>query len=288
MLMWLIHLSLIGYISSFRNSIELKKISVPVHPQVNQTISLMCDYKLNGEKLYSVKWYKDNIEFYRYLPRDDPPSLSFSVSGIQVVLSLSDHSTVYLTNITLETSGLFQCEVSTEAPKFKTVAADAVMNVVQPPTSTPRLEWINMREKLRRKVGNYYGATVGDRLRIMCSSEGSFPAASLRFYINDEIANDQNVRTINNHHKMKGLLKSSQKELDIILERRHFRYGDLTIKCTSDIYDIYFQSSKLTFVGLDLGEMALGRHTVNSGTRSFKSMVLAVFYLVAVKCISWI
>ena len=44
----------------------------------------MCDYKLNGEKLYSVKWYKDNIEFYRYLPRDDPPSLSFSVSGIQV------------------------------------------------------------------------------------------------------------------------------------------------------------------------------------------------------------
>ena len=69
-----------------------------------------------------------------------------------------------------------------------------------------RLEWINMREKLRRKVGNYYGATVGDRLRIMCSSEGSFPAASLRFYINDEIANDQNVRTINNHHKMKGII----------------------------------------------------------------------------------
>ena len=80
------------------------------------------------------------------------------------MLSLSDHSTVYLTNITLETSGLFQCEVfqkpkklhnqhnhfypiklttiyskvSTEAPKFKTVAADAVMNVVQPPTSKPR------------------------------------------------------------------------------------------------------------------------------------------------------
>ena len=36
----------------------------------------------------------------------------------------------------------------------------------------------------------------------------------------------------------------------IILERRHFRYGDLSIKCTSDIYDIYFQSSKLTFTGI--------------------------------------
>ena len=33
---------------------------------------------------------------------------------------------------------IFYPKVSTEAPKFKTVAADAVMNVVQPPTSTPR------------------------------------------------------------------------------------------------------------------------------------------------------
>ena len=61
------------------------------------------------------------------------------------------------------------------------------------------------------------------------------------------------------------MLINSEAELDIVLERRHFRYklvhneksmitfyryGDLTIKCTSDIYNIYFQSSCLTFVGL--------------------------------------
>ena len=34
------------------------------------------------------------------------------------------------------------------------------------------------------------------RLRIKCISHGSFPAASLKFYINDEIANDKNIRTI--------------------------------------------------------------------------------------------
>ena len=32
------------------------------------------------------------------------------------------------------------------------------------------------------------------RLRIGCRSEESFPASSLKFYINDEIANDKNVR----------------------------------------------------------------------------------------------
>ena len=32
------------------------------------------------------------------------------------------------------------------------------------------------------------------RLRIACKSGESFPSASLKFYINDEIANNRNVR----------------------------------------------------------------------------------------------
>ena len=88
------------------------------------------------------------------------------------------------------------------------------------------------------------------RLRLVCTSEGSYPAANIKFYINDEIANDRNVDTVKTYSQYQGVLRTSKKELDIILERRHFRYGDLSIKCTSDIYDIYFQSSKLTFTGL--------------------------------------
>ena len=97
---------------------------------MNQSISLHCEFDLHGEPLYSVKWYKDNVEFYRYLPRDTPPSLSFPVPGdhinniiniiniiyhilgTEVVLSSSDHVSVFLTNISLQTSGLYQCEVS--------------------------------------------------------------------------------------------------------------------------------------------------------------------------------
>ena len=79
--------------------------------QVNQSVSLICQYDLHGEPLYSVKWYKDNIEFYRYLPRDDPPSLAFKVLGIDVVLHQSNETTVYLTNISLQSSGNYQCEV---------------------------------------------------------------------------------------------------------------------------------------------------------------------------------
>ena len=41
-----------------------------------------------------------------------------------------------------------------------------------------------------------------------------------------------------------------------------FRYGELTIKCTSDIYDIYFQSSKISFTGLGKVENRIRRENL--------------------------
>ena len=28
-------------------------------------VDLRCNYKLEGENMYSLKWYRDNVEFYR-------------------------------------------------------------------------------------------------------------------------------------------------------------------------------------------------------------------------------
>lgn len=39
------------------------------------------------EALYSVKWYRDNEEFYRYVPKDNPPQNSYVVDGIKVDVS---------------------------------------------------------------------------------------------------------------------------------------------------------------------------------------------------------
>lgn len=40
-----------------------------------------------GETLYSVKFYKDNEEFYRYMPKAKPPQHSYRVEGIKVDVS---------------------------------------------------------------------------------------------------------------------------------------------------------------------------------------------------------
>lgn len=38
----------------------------------------------DDESLYSVKWYKDNDEFYRYMPKMKPAIQSFKMDGVRV------------------------------------------------------------------------------------------------------------------------------------------------------------------------------------------------------------
>ncbi|KAF4521237.1 hypothetical protein B566_EDAN005449 [Ephemera danica] len=98
--------------------------------QVYQSARLECHYDLEGEALYSVKWYKDGNEFYRYVPRDNPPAQIFTLPGVTVDLHNSSESTVVLSSVNLSTSGRYRCEVSAEAPSFQTVSEHGDMVVV--------------------------------------------------------------------------------------------------------------------------------------------------------------
>ena len=36
--------------------------------EVGQDVTLICNYQMMGDSLYSIKWYRDDKEFYRYIP----------------------------------------------------------------------------------------------------------------------------------------------------------------------------------------------------------------------------
>ena len=40
-----------------------------IHAEVGRDISMACVYELEEDILYSIKWYRDDKEFYRFLPR---------------------------------------------------------------------------------------------------------------------------------------------------------------------------------------------------------------------------
>ena len=48
---------------------------------------MTCEFDLGGKGLYSIKWYKDEFEFYRYMPDNRPPVQSFPVPGINLDVS---------------------------------------------------------------------------------------------------------------------------------------------------------------------------------------------------------
>ena len=41
---------------------------LPSVVQKGDKVDLRCDFHLSGEAMYSLKWYRDNVEFYRFIP----------------------------------------------------------------------------------------------------------------------------------------------------------------------------------------------------------------------------
>lgn len=66
-------------------------IKVPEAVRIGDTVTLSCDYDLEQVALYTIKWYRYDEEFYRYVPKESPPSRVFPMEHITV-----DVSTVFL------------------------------------------------------------------------------------------------------------------------------------------------------------------------------------------------
>ena len=51
---------------------------IPPHALRGQKAVLRCNYDLEGDNLYSVKWYYNQKEFYRFIPSDNPKVTIFN------------------------------------------------------------------------------------------------------------------------------------------------------------------------------------------------------------------
>ncbi|KAK4884977.1 hypothetical protein RN001_001248 [Aquatica leii] len=59
-------------------------IKVPQAVRVGDSVTLACDYDLEQVALYTIKWYRNDIEFYRFVPKESPPSREFVVEHVNV------------------------------------------------------------------------------------------------------------------------------------------------------------------------------------------------------------
>lgn len=255
------------------SSLEMISVDVPRYPAVRGRALLVCNYDLGKDRLYSVKWYKDQNEFYRFVPKDNPPSQVFNVPWISVDKHQSNNRVVALRDLTLGATGVYTCEASSEAPRFKTISGAGSMQVLDLPDSRPLITGANLR-----------GYRVEDWLDVNCTSPKSKPPALLKWYINNEKVDPSYVSAIPPMTEPGGLY-TARLRLRFKLKRQHFIQGHVSIKCTAMIYTEYFESSELHLPGLGLGEKALESRRTNDGQRTipqFSLMFLASYVIVVV------
>ncbi|XP_050312264.1 uncharacterized protein LOC126747570 [Anthonomus grandis grandis] len=155
-------------------SLKGMKLTIPRAVREGHSATLDCQYDLQGAQLYSVKWYRENDEFYRYVPKEEPPTRVFTIQGIHVDVSVSDANKVTLLSVGRDISGLFQCEVSADAPSFHTDVRSAPMTVAVVPVGIPLV------------TVDKTGLEHGRPLIADCHVPPSHPASNVTFFVNDE------------------------------------------------------------------------------------------------------
>lgn len=208
----------------------LKNVTLQIMPSIVQyrnSSTLRCTYDLENDKLYSVKWYRGNIEFYRYAPGDNPVVKSFEISGISVDLGKSNSAQVVLKDIEFNLAGTFSCEVTTDSPNIHTRVDRKSMSVVQLPEHPPEIS-------VGREPLDY-----GDILRANCSSYPSRPPADLKFILNNITVNQSELL------RRQNLRGWSDLQLELKLSVMHFNEGRLILQCVAQISTIYYEVAEL-------------------------------------------
>ncbi|CAH0559288.1 unnamed protein product [Brassicogethes aeneus] len=147
-------------------------VTIPQAAKIMDTVTLQCKYDLEGEPLYTVKWYKGTKEFFRYIPKEHPNTQVFLLPGMDVDLSKSTENEVVLRNVQPEMSGRYKCEVSTDSPNFYTQIVTGYMYVIDVPQEDPTM--IIEKDPLE----------IGYTIKGNCTSPPSYPRVNITWFLN--------------------------------------------------------------------------------------------------------
>ena len=157
------------------DGIKMKGLLAPKWVNTGESFRLLCDYDLGRDAMYSIKWFKDDTEVFRYIPTNQPLQYkSFQIPGIVVLEKESKPNNLVLSVTGARGSGTYKCEVTIETPSFVTLAESTQVTVMTPPLIPPKIEG----------VADFY--TPGDLVDINCTSLESKPAAALEWRINNQ------------------------------------------------------------------------------------------------------
>ncbi|XP_059470090.1 uncharacterized protein LOC132193439 [Neocloeon triangulifer] len=250
--------------SQASNGLRDLQIKVPEAVRRGSSVELTCDYDLEGALLYSIKWYKDEQEFFNFVAKEAPPTRVFPVPGVLVDEFRSGNKSVVLRDVQRDLTGNYKCEVSGDQPTFHTDVKSAPMLVVDVPQETPRIEI----EKYRFKTD--------EPILANCTSALSFPAPNITWFVNG-----MQISPKRSWIKEEGAgLETAISELR--LYRPVFSEGKLNLRCVASLFNLYRRIGEAVVYQADQETSpwppASVRHSDSAGAagRSFEAVVAAL------------
>ncbi|CAB4060775.1 unnamed protein product [Lepeophtheirus salmonis] len=223
------------------HSLRIQDLSFPEYVMLGQTVTMYCEYYLgDGEYVDSIKWYKDNHEFYRIVPQMIGPNKvrTFDMDGVKIDLENSGISKIgkkhelVLQDVTLDSSGEFRCQITQSSTPFHTENRDRNLTVIIRPEKGPIIQGLK---------AIYMDSD--DSLNILCTSHRSLPASVLDFFINDEpVSESMKQRYPIKLDKSGDGLQTSSIGLHYPLRTRNTPDIILRVKCTAKIGNAYWES----------------------------------------------
>lgn len=274
----LLTVALLSFTATAETGIRVTSLEVPRHVARGDTVQLRCLWDLNSLNLYSVKWYRDDREFFRFIPSEHTKE-SLSVPGVTVNESESDGELVVLQDVDLNTGGRFKCEVISDFPEFYTADKSAEMIVVELPEEKPTIH------------GTQHEYHIGDTARLTCVSARSRPPAELTWEINSEKVPPQYLVPMRSIKYQSGL-EQTRLGLEFEVTRKHFVNSEMTLRCSAKISSIYFKTQQHSIDGQltynvpvmesrDISAFSAGSVTVSQSSSMLTLTLLTLWLLMA-------
>ncbi|XP_071535732.1 uncharacterized protein [Panulirus ornatus] len=206
------------------SGLRVTKVEVPRYLIVGQRANLRCHLALEGEVLYSLKWWKDGKQFYQYIPQNDPPAVVFTVPGITINPARSGLNEVELLDVQTSSSGNYRCEVVAEAPRFKTDFMAANMTIVDTPDTKPRVTGLEPAYR------------DGETIALNCTSLRSRPPASLTWSLNGQEIPSESLVTYPPTTEGDPALHTSTLGLKLKARTNLFTDGTLELRCSATVH----------------------------------------------------
>ncbi|XP_049835024.1 uncharacterized protein LOC126278790 [Schistocerca gregaria] len=137
-----------------------------------QSVQLRCEYDVQREQLHKVEWFHGAKKIVQFITGRKPPFKYFDIHGAVIDRNVSDENHLWLRDMRFEASGLYSCEVSTQAPIYTKRSDERELAVIQPQQDAPQV-WASSESY-----------QPGETLSANCSSAPARPAPSLEWLVN--------------------------------------------------------------------------------------------------------